>query len=162
MGLNPERGADVDFSPPYLRADFTFLVPAGAQIDRISEVDRPGQRVAVVRGHAMESALQGTLLQADRVFASTPDEGFRILQEGRADVLAGIRPGLLRYAEQLPGSRVLDDRYGENVLAFAVAKGRNGWLPAVNDFISHARSSGLLQRTIDATGLAGVAPVLTS
>jgi len=161
MGLNPERGADVDFSPPYLRADFTFLVPAGSGIDRISEVDRQGQRVAVVRGHAMESALQGKLLQANRVFASTPDEGFRMVQEGRADILAGIRPGLLRYAELLPGAHVLNDRYGENVLAFAVAKARNDWLPAVNQFVLHARSSGLLREIIHATGLAGVEPVLT-
>jgi len=162
MGLNPERGMDVDFSPPYLRADFTFLVPAGTRIDHISEVDQPGQRVAVVRGHAMESALQGKLLQADRVFACTPDEGFRMVQEGRADILAGIRPGLLRYAELLPGSHVLKDRYGENVLAFAVAKGRNDWFPAIKQFVLNARSSGLLQRIIDSTGLAGAEPVLTS
>lgn len=162
MGIDPERGADVDFSPPYLRADFTFLVPAGSRIDRISEVDRAGQRVVVVRGHAMESALQGKLLQADQVFASTPDEGFQMVQDGRADILAGIRPGLLRYAALLPGSHVMKECYGENVLAFAVGKGRNDWRRAVNQFVSHVRSSGLLQRIIDATGLTGVEPVLTS
>ena len=85
-----------------------------------------------------------------------------MIQTGRADILAGIRPGLLRYAELLPGSHVLAGRYGENVLAFAVAKGRNDWLPAVDQFVLHARSSGLLQRIIHATGLAGVEPVLTS
>lgn len=162
MGLDPKRAVDVDFSPSYLRADFTFLVPADSRIDQICDVNRPGLRIAVVRDHAMDFALQGKLPQADRVFAGTPDEGFRMVQAGDADILAGIRPGLLRYAELLPGSRVLKDRYGENVLAFAVAKERNDWLPAVNQFVLHARSSGLLQRIIDKTGLTGVERVLTS
>ena len=162
MGLDPMRGMDVDFSPPYLRADFTFLVPTGSRIDQISDVDRPGLRVAVVRDHAMDFALRGRFRQADRIFASTPDEGFRMVRAGRADILAGIRPGLLRYAESLPGSRVLEGRYGENVLAFAVAKGRNDWLSAVDQFVLDSRSSGLLQRIIQATGLAGVEPVLVS
>ena len=162
LGLDPERGMDVDFSPPYLRADFTFLVQAGSQIDQISDVDQPGQRVVVVRNHAVEFALRGKLLRADWVFARTPDEGFNMIQAGHADILAGIRPGLLRYADLLPGSRVLNGRYGENVLAFAVAKGRNYWFPAVNQFVLNARTSGLLRRIIHATGLAGVEPVLTS
>lgn len=162
LGVDLERGMDVDFSPPYLRADFTFLVQADSRINRISDVDQPGQRVAVVRNHAMELALRGKLLRADRVFARTPDEGFNMVQVGDADILAGIRPGLLRYADLLPGSRVLHGRYGENVLALAVAKGRDDWLPEINRFVLNARKSGLIQRIIQATGLPGVAPVLTS
>lgn len=156
LGIDPERGVDVDFSPPYLKADFTFLVQAGSRIEQISDVDRPGQRVAVVRGHAMEFALRGKLLRADWVFAKTPDEGFSMLQTGHADILAGIRPGLLSYADLLPGSRVLNGRYGENVMALAVAKGHDDWFAAINQFVLNAGTSGLLRRIVDATGLAGV------
>jgi len=155
LGLDPGRGVDVDFSPPYLRADFTFLVQADSQIEEISDVDQPGRRVAVVRNHAMEFALRGKLLQADQVFASSPDDAFKMIQAGDADILAGIRPGLLRYAGLMAGSRVLDDRYGENVVALAVAKGRGDWLAAVDRFVLDARASGLLQRIIQTTGLAG-------
>jgi hypothetical protein len=38
-------------------------------------------------------------------------------------VLAGIRPGLLMYSARLPGSQVLEDRYGANVIGMAVRKG---------------------------------------
>jgi polar amino acid transport system substrate-binding protein len=160
IGVDPERGTEVDFSPPYLRADFTFLVQASAGIERFDEVDRPGQRVAVVRNHAMEFALRGKLLRADWVFASTPDQAYETIQAGDADILAGIRPGLLTYADRLPGSRVLPDRYGENLLAFAVAKGRGDWLPEISRFVLDARKSGLIQQIIQATGLSGAAPVL--
>jgi polar amino acid transport system substrate-binding protein len=162
LGLDPERGREVDFSPPYLKADFTFLVPADSGIDRIAQVDRPGQRVAVVRGHAMEIALRGKLDRAEWVFAKTPDEGFEMVRSGQADLQAGIRPGLLAYAGQLPGARVLPDSYGENVLALAVAKGNGDWLAAINRFVLDARASGLIQQIIRETGLAGVESVLTS
>ena len=158
LGIDPKRAADVDFSLPYLRADFTFLVPRGSAAMHFADVDRSGQRVAVVRDHAMEFALKGQLRSAETVYATTPDEAFDLLRSGHADVLAGIRPGLLGYADALAGSRVLEGRYGQNTLA--LAKGQVGRLAYVGDFVLKARASGLLQRVIAQTGLSGVEPVL--
>jgi polar amino acid transport system substrate-binding protein len=156
LGLDPDRATEVDFSPAYMQADFTFLVPAGAAAGRIADADRSGIRVAVVRDHAMDFALRGKLKHAEPVYAATPDAAFDLLRAGQADVLAGIRPGLLRYSAELPGSRVLEDRYGANVLAMAVAKGQPGWLACVSRFIEEARSSGVVQRAIASAGLGGV------
>jgi polar amino acid transport system substrate-binding protein len=47
MGPDPSR-AGVDFSPPILQLDYTFLVPAGSSIARTADADRPGVRIAVV------------------------------------------------------------------------------------------------------------------
>jgi len=162
MGLAPGRGRDVEFSPPWLRADFTFLAPPGSGIETIADIDRPDLRVAVVRNHAMDFALEGKLFRAERVYATTPDEAFGMVRGGEADILAGIRPGLLRHAGMMPGSTVLKDRYGENILAFAVAKGRYELLSAATRFVTNARETGLLQRIIEETGLGGAEPVLVS
>ena len=51
MGPDPSR-TGVDFSPPILQLDYTFLVPAESSIQRIADVDRPGVRIAVVSDHA--------------------------------------------------------------------------------------------------------------
>src|SRR5260370_19219448 len=51
MGPDPSR-AGVDFSPPILQLDYTFLVPAGSSIQRIAAADRPAVGIAVVRDHA--------------------------------------------------------------------------------------------------------------
>lgn len=156
FGIDPGRGADMDFSPPYLQADFTFLVPAGSAIGSIADADQPGLRVAVVRHHAMDIALRGKLKHAAPVYAESPDAAFDLLRSGDVEVLAGIRPGLLRYADALPGARVLESRYGANVLAIAVAKGFAGRLAYVGEFIEQAKASGLLHRTIAKAGLRGV------
>jgi polar amino acid transport system substrate-binding protein len=104
LGNTPARAAEVDFSPPYLQGDFTYLVPAGSSVRRIADADQPGVRIAVVHNHAMDFALRGKLTQAEPVYAETPDAAFELLQTGHLTVLAGIRPGLLTYSGQSPGS----------------------------------------------------------
>jgi polar amino acid transport system substrate-binding protein len=156
LGVDPVRGKDVDFSPPLMRSEFTFLVPPGSAVGAITDADRPGVRIAVVHGHAMETALAGQVERATRVFAATPDAAFELMQGGGADVLAGIRPGLMAYARRYPGSALLPDRYGANTLALAVAKGDAEGLARISAFVAAAKVSGLAQRAIAAAGLEGI------
>jgi polar amino acid transport system substrate-binding protein len=157
LGVNPDLG--IDFTPAYLRADFTFVAPRG--IDDIAQIDSPGRRVAVVRDHAMERALAGKLQHAELVRVATPDEAFAYLLDGRADVSAGIRPGLIAFARGNEGFHVLKDRYGENVLALGVARDQPEWLSRATGFIRDARGGGFLQRLIDESKLEGVDAILT-
>jgi polar amino acid transport system substrate-binding protein len=154
LGLDPARAAQVDFTPPYMKADFSFVVPEDSPIRNVADVDRSGTRIAIVRGHAMDTALK--VQNAERIYADVPDAAFELLRAGKADVLAGIRPGLIGYATKLPGSRVLPDSYGANILALAVAKDQAARLAFVSEFIIEARASGLVQRAIDSAGLGGI------
>lgn len=162
LGVDPTRSADVEFTLPFMQADFTFLVPAGSLIHRVEDADRHGLRIAVVRNHAMEFALRAMLKQAEPVYAETPDASFELLRARRADLLAGIRPGLLEYASQLSGSRVLEGCYGANALAIAVPKGRSGWLEYMSEFIEEAKKSGLVEQAIQSAGLRGIEVVRTA
>jgi polar amino acid transport system substrate-binding protein len=56
----------------------------------------------------------------------------------------------------MTGSRVLEDRYGANLLALAVRKSRSGWLGYVREFVEEARASGVIQRAIERGGLWGL------
>jgi polar amino acid transport system substrate-binding protein len=156
LGLDPSRATEVDFTPPYIQADFTLLVPKNSSITSFDDADKGGTRIAVVRNHAMESALKGKLNSAERILAETPDAAFGLLRNRDADVLAGIRPGLFKYAALLPGSRVLDDSYGVNILALSVAKGQPDRLGYLSDFVEHARTTGLVRRAIESAGLHGI------
>jgi polar amino acid transport system substrate-binding protein len=84
-----------------------------------------------------------------------------MLRSGQADAMASARSVLLDYSTKLPGSRVLEDRYGAQLLAMAVPKGQAGWLAYVSEFVEEAKASGLVQRAIEGAGRAGlqVAPL---
>src|SRR6187431_1223575 len=121
MGPDPSR-TGVDFSPPILQLDYTFLVPAASSIQRIADADRPGVRIAVVRDHASTLALSRIFKHAELISATTPEPTFELLRNGKADALASTRGVLLAYSPKLPDSRVLEDHYGANLLGMVVSK----------------------------------------
>ena len=163
MGPDPSR-AGVDFSPPILRLDYTFLVPAGSSIQRIADADRPNVRIAVVRDHASTLTLSRIFKHAQMIYAATPDPTFELLRNGQADAFASVRGVLLGYAPKLPGSRVLEDHYGANLVGMVVPKGQTARLAYITEFIEQAKASGLMQQAIERSGLPGhqVAPARTN
>src|SRR5262245_46909089 len=163
MGPDPSRGG-VDFSPPILQIDYTFLVPEGSSIQRIADADRPGVRIAVVRDHASTLTLSRIFKHAELTYAATPDPTFELLRTGHADAFASVRPVLLAYSSKLPGSRVLEDHYGANLVGIVVPKGQTERLAYISEFIEQARASGLVQQAIERAALPGhrVAPTKTN
>ena len=66
-----------------------------------------------------------------------------------------MRGELMKSAAELPGSRVLEQSFGANRLAMAVAKGQAaGRLAYMREFVHEARTSGLIERAIDRSGFA--------
>jgi polar amino acid transport system substrate-binding protein len=161
MGIDPIRASEVDFSPPVVQFDYTCLVPAASSIHSFADVDRRDIRIAVVRNHASTLALSRILKHAELVYAETPDSTFEVVRTGRADVFASTRFALLNYSTKQPGFRVLEDRYGANLLALAIPKGRAQRLAYVSEFIEQAKASGLVQKAIDRAGPHGVTVAAT-
>jgi polar amino acid transport system substrate-binding protein len=156
MGVTPARDAEVAFTPAFMQIDYAYLVPKSSAIGSIADVEQPGVRVAVVRHHASTETLSRILKNAALVEAETPDLAFELLRAGQAGVMASTRIALLEYSEELPGSRVLDGRYGVNLVAIAVAKHQTGWLSYINEFLEYAKVSGLVQQAIARAGLRGI------
>jgi polar amino acid transport system substrate-binding protein len=154
MGPDPSR-TGVDFSPPILQLDYTLLVPAASSVQRIADVDRAGVRIAAVSDHASTLTLSRILKHAQLVYAETPDPTFELLRSGQADAFASIRGVLLAYSAKLPGSRVLDEHYGANLLGMVVPKGQSTRLAYISEFIEQAKASGLVQQAIERAGLPG-------
>ena len=59
-------------------------------------------------------------------------------------------------AEKLPGSRVLDGRWGIERHAIAIPKGRDGGIPFLTQFTGEIKASGLVRTAADRAGLKGV------
>jgi polar amino acid transport system substrate-binding protein len=49
----------------------------------------------------------------------------------------------------LPGSRMLDDRYGANINRMVVPKGKTEWLAYLSELVEEAKASGLVGRAIE-------------
>ena len=163
MGPDPSRKG-ADFSPPFIQLGYTLLVPAGSSIQRIADADKPGVRIAAVRGHASTLTLSRILKHAQLVYAATPDPTFEIMRKGDAEAFASVRPVLIGYSKTLPGSRVLEDQFGANLVGLVVRQGQAARLSYLTEFVEQAKTSGLIQQVIDRAGMPGhlVAPAKTN
>jgi polar amino acid transport system substrate-binding protein len=156
LGIDATRTAEVGYTPPHIMVPFTYLVPAGSSIRSVADVDKPGIRIAVVRNHTSTLALNRLLKHAETIGVDVPDAAFELVRTGKADAYASPRPPILEYAAKLPGSRVLDDRYGATLQAMAVAKDQARRLAYISEFVEEAKTSGLVQRAIDGAGQRGI------
>jgi len=156
---NPAWTKVVDYSKHFLQQDFTFLVPAGSSIRSVADIDRPEVRIAVVRHHASTITLAGLTKQAKLITADTLQGAFELLRDGKVDAFASTRPQVIEDSARLPGSMVLQDRYGVNYSVMAVSKDRSQRLGYINEFLRDAIASGLMQRAFDRAGWRGVSVV---
>ena len=156
LAIDPSRATVVDFSPPYLQIDATYLVPGGSSIRNVTDADQPGVRVAVTSKSVEEIVLSRSLKRAELRSVDTISAGFDLLRTGNADVLAAPRPALLPLSSRLPASRVLVDRFHAAFGAMAVPKGQTGRLAYIAEFIEEAKASGLVQQAIERAGVRGV------
>jgi polar amino acid transport system substrate-binding protein len=108
-----------------------------------------------VSDHASTLTLTRILKNAQLVYAATPEPTFELLRSGQADAFASIRGVLLAYSAKLPGSRVLEEHYGANLLGMVVPKGQAARLAYISEFVEQAKASRLVQQAIDRAGLPG-------
>jgi polar amino acid transport system substrate-binding protein len=131
-------------------------VPEGSPISAVKDVDRPGVRVAAVRGHASTAALLRMVKQATPVYAETFQGAVELVRNKEADAFASIREMLLQYGPQLPNSQVLPDSYQSNFAGIAVPKGNMRRLSYISDMLDGMKRDGSLQRIIHDTELRGI------
>jgi len=160
LGIEPSRATAVDFTPPVVQFDYTYLVPAGSPIQKIADADAPGRRIAVVGNHASTMTLRRIAKHAELVDSELPEEAFALLRAGKVDAFALPREQLLDYSLTLPGSQVLAGSYGINRVAMAIPKGQAGRLAFLSEFVEEAKASGLIAHIIERGALRGfeVAP----
>ena len=151
----PTRAKDLDFTPPVLNIELGFLVAPRSPIAAMGEVDRAGVRVGVAQGSTTQTTLPGVLKNAAIVAAPTVKAATEMLAKGELDAFATNKAILFEMSDALPGSRVLDGRWGLEHLAIAIPKGRDAGITYVRTFATEAMAEGLVARAAQRAGLRG-------
>lgn len=161
VGFSPARAQEWDFTALHLEIEFGYLVPGGSSISTMTDVDRPGIRVAVQEKSQSDVFISRTLKNAVVARASSLAGTLELLKSGKADVIFSIKPSLFEVSHQLPGSRVLDGWAGIDPHAMAMPKGRGPGVAYARQFIEDAKSEGLVKAAIERVGMRGavVAPL---
>jgi len=156
LAADPERSAEIIFTPPYLEIDTTYLVPAGSSLLNVSDVDRHKIRISVSSKSAYDLFLTRNLQHAELVRTPTPIASVQMFFENKLEALAGLRPILIELAEKDPNTRVLDGSFMLVRQAAGVPKGRETAARHLTGFIEDAKRSGLVAEIVAKNGVRGV------
>jgi polar amino acid transport system substrate-binding protein len=113
-------------------------------------VDKPGIRIVTNAGAAYTLWLERNIKQAQLI--QVPGGGaaaFKKFIDDKAEVYAGLRPGLIKDIEALPGAKILDGHY--MAVQQAIGTGRANMAAAtwLAEFVEEAKASGLVAKFID-------------
>jgi polar amino acid transport system substrate-binding protein len=150
LAIEPVRAAEIDFTPPYVLIEGTYMVPKNSPLKAIEDVDRAGVRIAVGRASAYDLFLTRTIKNATLVRADTGG-GRAMIDLFLADNLeaaAGVRQPLVAYAKTDANVRVLDGRFMVIQQAMGTPRGRDAGARYLRLFIEEMRASGFVAEAL--------------
>jgi polar amino acid transport system substrate-binding protein len=154
LAVDPARATDVEFSPPYMVVENTYLVLPGSRVQSIETADAPGVKIAVPERSAPDLFLSRNVKAAQIIrVPGGADAAIEVLRSGRADAYAENAHMLSLYSERLQGSYVLPGRYALIQHAIAVPKGKPAAAEFVKRFVEESKGDGTIDNAVASAGL---------
>ena len=157
VAIDPVRGADMDYTAPYVIIEGAYLVPQNSPIKQNADVDRDGIRVVVGKGSAYDLYLTRELKRATIIRAQTSTAVVDTMVAQSIEVAAGVKQQLEIDARRVPGLRLLDGRFMVINQAMAAPKGRAAGVRYLADFIEEMKASGFVGDALKRNNIQGAA-----
>jgi polar amino acid transport system substrate-binding protein len=146
VAIEPVRAAEIEFTPPYVIIEGTYMVERNSPLKAVEDVDKPGIRIAAGGGSAYELYLTRTIKHA--TIARAAQGGGRAMIElflkENLEVVAGVRQQLEAYARDHPEMRIMDGAFMEIRQAMGVPKGRTTAARYLSGFLDEMKASGFV------------------
>jgi len=149
IGAEPQRAEKIAFSAAYCEIEATYMVPPGSAIKSIGEVDRKGVRISVSARSAYGLWLENNIKNATLMPIAGLDAAFNQFKDQKLEVLAGLRPGLLKDIAKMPGARILDGKFSAVQQAVGTARANKEGAAFLAAFVEQAKKSGLVAKFIE-------------
>ena len=158
FAIDPARGKDILFTPPYVLIEGCYLVHEASPLQRNEDVDNAIHRVTVGAGSAYDLYLTRSLKAAQIVRAlSSPKVVDTFLANGN-EVAAGVKQQLEADAKRIPGLRLLPGRFMVIEQAMGAPKTRGTAAQAcLADFVEVMKSSGFVADSLARHRIEGAA-----
>jgi polar amino acid transport system substrate-binding protein len=144
IGAEPQRAEKIAFTAAYAEIEATYLVPAGSPITAISQVDRPGIRIAVSARSAYDLWLERNIKHATVLRVEGGPAALAKFRNEGLEAYAGLRPGLLTDLESFPGARILEGQFTAVQQAIGTRRRNTAGAAFLRDLVEEAKASGLV------------------
>jgi polar amino acid transport system substrate-binding protein len=148
FAFEKKRAEIIDFSNPYINIDANFIMRKDNKISKNEEVDTKNLKIAVVNRSAYDLWLSDNFKNAKIVRAKTIIESHKLFNEGKADVLAGLKPKLVEELEANKNLKIIDKPFTFIKQSIGIKKGSIEVTKFLNNFILKIISEGTIERLL--------------
>ena len=149
IGAEPQRAEKIAFSAAYCEIEATYMVPPGSPIKSLADVDKKGVKIVTSARSAYGLWLENNIKQATLMPIAGLDAAFNQFKDQKLEVLAGLRPGLLKDIAKMPGAKILDGKFSAVQQAVGTARANKEGAAFLAAFVEQAKKSGLVAKFIE-------------
>ena len=160
LAIDPVRGADIDFSGPYVIIEGAYAVPTTSPLQTNEDVDRAGVRIAVARGSAYDLYLTRAIKNATLVREGSGPLALEMFVRDKLEAAAGVKQPITAFASSRSDMRVIPGRFMVIEQAMGTMKGRGAGAQYLRAFVEEMKASGFVADGLKRSGQsnAAVAP----
>jgi len=158
VAIDPVRGADIDYTAPYVIIEGAYLVRSDSPLHANAEVDREGTRIVVGRNSAYDLFLTREIKHATLIRVTGSENVTNEFLAQKLEVAAGVKQQLEMDAKRVgAGVRLLPGRFMVIEQAMGVPKGRNAAQAWLSGYIEEMKASGFVADALKRHGIEGAA-----
>ncbi len=156
LAIDPTRAETITFSPAMTEIEATYVVHKNSPLQSIEQVDTAGTRVASSEKAGYGLYLARALRNATLVPTKDVPAAIAVFNEGRAEVLAGLRPALLDAMGRIPDGRLLEGKFMTVTHGLGTPRERTAVAEYLEAFVEEMKASGFVARSIERNGVEGI------
>jgi len=155
FAFEKKRAEIIDFSNPYINIDANFLMNKISYIDDNAKVDSKNIKIAVVNRSAYDLWLSNNFKNAKLIRAKTIIDSHKLFEDGKVDVLAGLKPKLIHEANINKALKIIDKPFTFIKQSIGIKRGNQDVVSFLNKFIFKIISEGTLKNLLKKHNLEG-------
>ena len=148
IAFEPKRAETIDFTKPYVNIDANFLVRKIDNFKTNKDVSKAKVKIAVAERSAYDLWLSENFKDIELIRASSIQNSHILFNEGKANVLAGLKPKLIEELSKNDQLELIEDPFTFIKQSVGIKKGNPQVIKFLNDFILKLINDGFIEQLL--------------
>ena len=148
IAFEPKRAETIDFTNSYVNIDANFLVRKIDNFKSNEDVSKAKVKIAVAERSAYDLWLSENFKDIELIRASSIQNSHILFNEGKANVLAGLKPKLIEELSTNNQLKIIEDPFTFIKQSVGIKKGHPQVIEFLNNFISKLINDGFIEQLL--------------
>ena len=148
IAFEPKRAETIDFTNSYVNIDANFLVRKIDNFKSNEDVSKAKVKIAVAERSAYDLWLSENFKDIELIRASSIQNSHILFNEGKANVLAGLKPKLIEELSTNNQLKIIEDPFTFIKQSVGIKKGSPQVIKFLNDFILKLINDGFIRQLL--------------